>query len=451
MPTGKRQLAWLILAVALVAGAVAAGLTLATSGPPRGALSGLSGREDAIARVGAVGLSARPDCWVASWAASPQPATPGSTAAEGLDDQSVREVVFASLGGATMRVRFDNTYGSRPLEIGAAAVGVPRAGGSVIPGSQRRLTFSGQTSTEVPPGAQIVSDPVDLHVAALGRVTVTVFAPAATGPASQHFDAEQQNYIARGNHVMDATAGAFTMPNPSWLFLSGVEVLTPRCRAAAIVALGDSLTDGIGSTPGANARWPNDLARRLAAGGADLAVLDEGIGGNRLLTDAPRGGVDAVARLDRDVLSQPGATGVIVFDGINDIGIGEHLARFGAPPTRVLAARLIEGYEQIIAQAHAAGLKVFGATLLPFRGAGYWTAAGERVREAVNDWIRAGGAYDGAVDFARAVADPRDPQRLAAAYDSGDHLHPDDAGYRAMADAVSLHMLLGSIPSSRSR
>ena len=226
---------------------------------------------------------------------------------------------------------------------------------------------------------------------------------------------------------------------PSWYYLSGLVVRSPGA-AGTVVAFGDSITDGVQSTVGANVRWPNDLARRLdAQRGPGLSVADEGIGGNRVLIGSRCCGASAEARFARDALDQPGVRDIIVLEGINDIGFG------AGPPNAgpdVSAARIIAGYEQLIAQAHARGLRIFGATLLPFQGAGYYTAAGEATREAVNTWIRTSGAFDGVIDFDAVMRDPADPLRLNPAYDSGDHLHPDDAGYQAMADAINLEMLL---------
>jgi len=235
-------------------------------------------------------------------------------------------------------------------------------------------------------------------------------------------------------------AGAFTTRTQSWYYVSGVIVGSSRV-SGAVVAFGDSITDGFRSTVGANARWPNDLARRLnALHGRTLSVADEGISGNRVLTDALCCGVNAEARFERDALDQPGVRDIIVLEGINDFGVS---ALSPGPVADVSAAQVIAGYEQLIAQAHARGLKIFGGTLLPFKGCFYYTAAGEAKREAVNAWIRTSGAFDGVIDFGTLMGDPADPLALNPAWDSGDHLHPNDAGYQAMADAISLDMLLG--------
>lgn len=380
--------------------------------------------------------------WLASWGASPQPATRGNLSQRGFDAQTIREIVFTSAGGVRIRVRFTNAYGTRPLRIGRAAVAIQSHGASIIPGTTVPVYFAGHRSVVIAPGAEQTSDPVALAVGPGTHLAVSVFLPGPTGPATEHADAQQQNYVAAGQHLRSGP-GAFRTRTYSWYFLNGVDVLASRRVLGAVVALGDSITDGVGSRVGADARWPNDLARRLTArGGATLAVVDEGIGGNRVLNPAPCCGPSALTRFERDVRDQPGVRDVILLEGINDIGYSQNRGALTAPHTSVSALQIVEGYTRIIAFAHAAGLKIFGATLTPFRGARYWTSEGEAKRDAVNDWIRTSGAFDGVIDFARAVADPEDPERLNPAYDSGDHLHPNAAGYRAMAAAVNLAALV---------
>jgi lysophospholipase L1-like esterase len=387
--------------------------------------------------------SSRATHWVAAWGASPQPATSRNESADGFADQTIRNIVFSSIGGPMVRVELTNSFGLQPLEIGQAAIGVQAAGASVAPGTNQALSFSGSPSVLIPPGAEALSDPVRLTVVAKQHLAVSVFVPRFTGPATQHADAQQVTYVSGGDRALDASAGAFTVRTHSWDFVDSVDVLSSPANRGAVVALGDSITDGVGSPINANARWPNDLARRLDAhGGARLSVIDEGIGGNRVLNDAICCGMNAVARFDSDVVAQSDVREVILLEGINDIGFSQHHGPLSAPHTNVSAAQIIAGYEQIIGQAHAAGLKIFGGTLTPFKGAAYWTPAGEAKREAVNQWIRTSGAFDGVINFARAVADPGNPEILRPAYDSGDHLHPDAAGYRAMANAISLPMLL---------
>jgi len=385
--------------------------------------------------------------WIATWGAAPQAATPGNLSRAGFRDATIREIVFTSAGGVRIRVRLTNAFGSAPLRIGKAAVAIDGSGPRTVAGTSYALSFAGRRSVLIPPGAEATSDPVPLAVAPATRLAVSLYLPRATGPATEHADAEQVNYVAAGAHVAGA-ASAFRVRTHSWYFLDGVDVLASRRALGSVVALGDSITDGVGSPFGKNERWPNDLAGRLdGLHGSTLAVVDEGIGGNRVLNGSLCCGVDAVARFERDVRGQTGVRDVILLEGINDIGYSQSSGSLSAPHTDVSALQIVEGYERIITLAHTAGLKIFGATLTPFEGARYWTPAGEAKREAVNNWIRTSGAFDGVIDFAAAVADPGDPDRLNPAYDSGDHLHPNAAGYRAMAASVNLGALLGAGPS----
>lgn len=342
-----------------------------------------------------------------------------------------------------IRIRFTNLFGATPLQIGRATVAIHARGPALTGGGARALTFGGQSSVLIPPGAEALSDPVRLTVRPMQELAVSAFLPRSTGPPTEHGGAQQYSYVASGDHTADSGGRAFTTSTLTWYLLDDVDVRAPAREAGTIVALGDSITDGVGSTVGANARWPNDLARRLLARrGRTLNVVDEGIGGNRVLNDAPCCGVNAVARFGRDVLARPGAKAVILLEGINDIGFSQSISWTTAPHSNVSAAQIIAGYVQMIAQAHAAGLEIFGATLTPFRGARYWTPAGQAKRDAVNHWILTSRAFDGVIDFAKAVADPKHPQVIAHKYDSGDHLHPNDAGYRAMAAAINLAPLL---------
>jgi lysophospholipase L1-like esterase len=380
--------------------------------------------------------------WLATWGASPQASTAGNLSRAGFRNATIREIVLTSAGGVRVRVRLTNAFGSAPLRIGLAAVAINGSGPNTVPGTSHALYFGGQRSVVIPPGDDATSDSVPLAVPPATRLAVSIFLPRPTGPATQHADAEQLNYVASGAHVLGG-GGPFKVRTRSWYFLDGVDVLGARRALGSVIALGDSITDGVGSPFDKNGRWPNDLARRLNdLKGSTLAVVDEGIGGNRVLNNAVCCGVNAVARFEQDVRDVPGARDVILLEGINDIGESQHHGPLTAPHTDVSALQIVEGYERIITLAHTAGLKIFGATLTPFEGARYWTPAGEAKREAVNSWIRTSGAFDGVIDFAAALADPRDPERLNPVYDSGDHLHPDGAGYRAMAAAINLSALL---------
>ncbi len=383
--------------------------------------------------------AARPDDsqWISTWGASPQTtATPLA-----VNGQTIRQIAHVSLGGDLVRVRLSNAFGATGLPISEAHLAVSAGGSSIVPGSDRQLTFGGSPTTVIPPGALVVSDPVRLDVAPLSNLAVSLYFPGSVSAATEHSLAVQTTYVSTPGDFASATSipsgGATTT---SWHFVNGVEVTAEGRPAAAIVALGDSITDGYASTVGANHRWPNDLAARLQASPAtaNLSVVDEGISGNRVLHDFI--GPNALARLDRDVLAQSGARWIIVLEGINDIGLP---GAFGSPAENVSAAEIIEGHRQVIARAHAKGLRIYGGTLTPFEGTvfpGYYTPEGEAKREAVNEWIRTSGEYDAVIDFDAAVRDPTHPTRMLPAYDSGDHLHPNDAGYQAMANAVDLHL-----------
>lgn len=372
--------------------------------------------------------------WVGTWATSPQ-----QGGARWFVDQTVRQVVRLSIGGDTLRVRFSNEYGDKPLVIGAARVALSAGDGTIRPGTSRVLTFGGAYSVTVPPNAPVVSDPVVLHAPPLADLAVSLFLPDSTASTGVHEVAVATTYISTaGDHTGDETFPTDTT-TVHWYFLTGVSVTAPS-DAGAVVTLGNSITDGTHSTVDANARWPNILAERLLSRRrtAHVAVLDEGISGNRLLHDIA--GPNALARFDRDVLAQPGVRWVVVLLGINDIGFNA-LERFVTQG--VSAQQIIQAQRQLIARAHEAGLKIYGATLTPFEGAVYATPEGEAKREAVNRWIRTSGAYDGIIDFDAAVRDPAHPQHMRAAYDSGDHLHPNDAGYKAMGEAVDLALFGG--------
>jgi lysophospholipase L1-like esterase len=382
--------------------------------------------------------------WIATWAASPQAATAGNLSVLGFRDATIRQIVLTSAGGDRLRVRLSNAFGSTPLRIGRAAVAVQARGAGIVAGTTVGLYFDGRRSVLIPPGAEATSDPAPLAVGPATNLAVSLYLPGPTGRATQHADAQGTNYVATGSRVTSG-AGPFTARTRSWYFLSGIDVLSPRHTLGSVVAFGDSITDGVGSPMNADARWPNFLARRLnSLSGSTLAVVDEGIGGNRVLNPAPCCGASAVARFQRDVGSLPGARDVIVLEGINDIGFSQSRGPLTAPHSDVSGLQIVEGYERLVTLAHTDGLKIFGATLTPFQGARYWTPAGEAKREAVNHWIETAKAFDGVIDFAGAVADRSDPERLNPAYDSGDHLHPNAAGYRAMAAAVDLRALLGA-------
>ncbi|MDX7951076.1 SGNH/GDSL hydrolase family protein [Lichenihabitans sp. Uapishka_5] len=381
----------------------------------------------------ALAQSAAPH-WVGSWGAPPAfPNGPEVT------NQTIRQIVRLSLGGTSVRIRLSNEMGTAPLVIGAAHLAKPGATpGSVDPATDRALTFGGRPGITIPPGAPALSDPVAMDVGALDSLAISLYVPRDTGPAATHPLGRATTFLFDGS---DRT-GAETLPGAATstarFFLSGVEVDAPD--AGAVVTLGDSITDGYGSALDANHRWPDVLAERFAAAHAAVGVVDAGISGNRVLHDLPEAqfGPAALARFDRDVLSVPGARSVIVMESINDIG---HPTSAALGDQAVSAADITTGLTQIADRAHAHGLKVFGATLTPFADTvfpGYFSAEGEAKRQAVNAFIRSNRSFDGVIDFDTVVRDPARPDHLRADFDFGDHLHPNDAGYKAMGEAVDL-------------
>lgn len=376
----------------------------------------------------------RPDGrhWVATWAVSPQRANVPLA----LDGQTLRQVVHVSLGGEAVRVRVSNAYGSTPLVIGAAHLALSAGNGGIAGGSDRVVTFGGSPTIAIPAGALAVSDPVALTVADLGDVAVGLYLPDAVVAATQHETGLHTTYVsAPGDFTGAATIAGST--TEAYYFLSAVDVLAAK-RARAVVALGDSFTDGFRSTVDTNHNYPSFLAARLQSDSStsQIAVLNQGVGGNRLLHDFV--GTGGAARFDRDVLAQSGAAYVIVLQGNVDLLIP---GLIGNPAEVVTVAQLIQGHRQIIERAHAMGLKAIGGTLNPVEGypfPGFWTPELEAKRQAFNQWMRTSHAYDAVIDFDAVLRDPAQISRLIPAYDSGDHAHPNDDGYRAMADAIDL-------------
>jgi len=371
-------------------------------------------------------------------------------------NQTLRQIVHTSIGGSRARVVLTNAYGTAPVTIGGAQIALRDKQGSIQPSSSRPLTFSGQPTMTVPANAVIYSDPVNVTVPPMSDLAIDLYLPGSTNaPATltMHGGALQTSYISETGNYVGKTTMAEVGTTQSWFLLSRVDVVAPDA-AGAIVAFGDSITDGARSTADTNNRWPDHLARRLLSQGIRMGVLNAGIGGNRLLDEAPvppgvdgravGAGINALARFEHHVLSLPGATHVIVLEGINDIGN----ARQNPTPT---AADLIAAHKQLIAQAHARGLRMLGATLTPFWGAAYYSDAGEAKRQALNDWIRSSKAYDGVVDFDKATRDPADPKKLLEQYDSCDYLHPSDAGYKAMGDAIDLSLFKTGVGATASR
>lgn len=367
---------------------------------------------------------AAPARWVGTWATAPSSAIPGTE--NGYPNFSMRNIVHVSAGGREVRVRLSNAYGRTPTLFGQ--VTVARAAGPdtplAVPGTMRTLTFGGSQSITAPPGADVVSDGVALNVPADSDLLVSIFTPAPGGPVTHHQLTMQNSYFTRdGNQTANESAAPFRERTTAWHYVSGVDVRSSTLRGS-VVALGDSITDGANSTWGANLRWPDQLADRV---NTRMGVLNAGISGNRLLLDGTSAGPNALARLNRDVLTQSGVRTVIVFEGINDIQQTPH----ETDPQKIIAA-----LKQIAARAHDRGLRVVGATITPFKGWYSYTEELEAVRQAVNAFIRTSADFDAVVDFDAVIRDPADPQRIKPDYDQGDHLHPGDKGFEAMAKAV---------------
>ncbi|MFE9323001.1 SGNH/GDSL hydrolase family protein [Nocardia sp. NPDC052278] len=382
----------------------------------------------------------KPFVWTTVWATSahqPSKAFVANWAESGFTNQTVRQVVRVSDGGLTTRVRLTNRYGTTPLVVAGATIARSAADGAIDPDSVQNLTVGFAPSFRIAPGADLVTDPAALSPAPLESVTITLYLAEPTGPATQHAQSFATTYRANGDHRADPTAAAFTETSQSWYYLTGVEVANVAPPRSALVAFGDSITEGVGSTSNSDNRYPDELAERLAAAGIPRAVLNEGIGGNRVTVDSSWLGESARTRFRHDVLDQPGVGTVIILEGTNDIGLSSGVTAVDTV-VDVSPEQLITTYRDLIGQARAAGLRVLGATLPPFGDSPYFNDAAENKRLAVNEWIRIAGEYDAIVDLDAALADPTDPHRLAPAYDSGDHLHPNDAGYRTMAATVDL-------------
>ncbi|MFJ9154927.1 SGNH/GDSL hydrolase family protein [Streptomyces sp. NPDC102270] len=398
----------------------------------------------ALAASGTAAADATGQPWVGGWEAGMTAGGPS------FSDQTVRMVVHTTIAGQKVRLRLSNKYGSAPLVIGAVNAAVRTSGGSVAAHTRHKVTFHGAHGAVIPAGGELHSDAVDFTVTADEDLLVSVYLPKRTGPATFHSVARDTSYVStRGDHTGDTGTANYPGTTSSWYFLDGLDVLNFRARST-LVAFGDSITDGFASSPGTNTRWPDDLARRLAAqpGGSRLGVVNAGISGNRLLTDAPAAepelGVSGSDRFAHDALGASRVHSVILLEGINDIG--NNAGPDGKPLT---VQDLIDGYRALIAKAHTAHVRIYGGTLLPYKdatytntkGGPYYTAAGDAIRQKVNHWILTSHAFDGTIDFAKTVADPSDPLKLRASYDSGDHLHPNSAGDQAMANAIDLARL----------
>lgn len=393
------------------------------------------------ALCGAGSAYAQSTHWVETWTAAQQ--TPrviappnGATAGPAsFSNQTVRMILHTTIGGQRLRLEFANTYGATPLEIGAAHVALRAKDSAIVAGSDRPLSVNGKRSFSIPPGGVMLTDAVDLDLPQAGDLAVSVFVPGSVTPQTQHFLGLHTTYISKAGDFSAAPTIGDATTSLIWYWVSSVQVMAPA-SVAAVVAYGDSITDGFHSTADTNRMWPAVLGQRALArnGAPQVAVVNEAISGNQLLHDLM--GVNALARFDHDVLARAGVKWLIVLEGINDIGRG--LGPAATPATFVTADDAIGAHRQMIERAHAHGIRVIGATLTPFEGAAYFSEKGEAVRLALNAWIRTGGAYDGVIDFDAVTRDPGHAGRFRAEFDSGDHLHPNDAGYKAMADSVDL-------------
>jgi lysophospholipase L1-like esterase len=381
--------------------------------------------------------------WVASWTAAPHAplGTEGWAAAARYDNVTLTQVIRVSEGGEQLRVHLSNRYGPAPLKVGAARIALIDADGKEVPGSGRTLTFGGEAAAVIPRGSPFVSDPVALTVPDLARMKVELYLPEDTGPCTCHLTGVDELAVSPpGNFVGKSFEPASKAQHRA--FLSVVEVFSPN-SPGTIVTYGDSITDGMGATPGANRRWPDVLAERLQQGGRNWAVANQAISGNRVLS--PGMGEAVLARFDEDVLSLPNVKYMIVFVGVNDIGNRFGPERQGIPglnldQPEIDVPQMIAGYKQLIARAHAKGIKVIASPIGPYKGAGYWTEAGEAARQAVNEWILTSGAFDAIVRLDVAFADPADPAKMREGYHMGDFLHGSDAGLKAVGESIPLEL-----------
>ncbi|MGW6603743.1 SGNH/GDSL hydrolase family protein [Streptomyces sp. NPDC055036] len=436
---GFALLGALVTVVALVCGVIIAGYGLLDSGTraDRGGSGDTSGDPRTRGRTPmGTAAPASADNWTGTWAAAPAGAEPGAPV--GYPGRSIRNVVHTSLGGSKVRITLSNLYSPTPLLIGTATVAVGEGGGGpeAVAGTMRQLTFGRRAAVTVPPGGQIVSDPVALRVPYDSDLLVTLHTPRAGGPVTYHRHALQTSYLADGDRTRDLDATAYAPSRKVWRYLTAVDVLNPEARGA-VVAFGDSITDGVGSGYDANRRWPDVLAARLRD--QHIGVLNEGIGGNRVLADGSSlgNGASGLARFQRDVLDRAGAKVVVIDLGVNDILRGRE-----TDPARITA-----GLRELAQRAKARGLRVIGSTLTPFGAYGGYNATTESVRDRVNEEIRSGRVFDEVVDFDKVIRDPYAPDRIRPVYDSGDGLHPSDAGYRVMGRYLSPRLLAERAPA----
>ena len=377
--------------------------------------------------------------WVATWATAPQLVEPGNLPpAPGFADCTLRQKFRVSIGGQKIRLRFSNAFGNAPLTLEAAQVAFAADSAAIRPATSHALTFAGRAAVTIQPGAMVISDPVDLEIPPMADLAVTLHTKSAPSDITGHPGSRTTSYLSHGGEVVDATDLPGAARTDHWYFLTGIDAYTER-PAAAIAILGDSITDGRGSTTNGNDRWPDQLSRRLRADPEteNFSVLNLGIGGGRVLREGL--GPSGLARLDRDIIAQPGVRWLVIFEGVNDLGTAAGARAKGQPENAATAADLIAAFEQIILRAHDHGIRVYGATITPFAGfKSYDTLASEADRQTVNQWIRTSGKFDNVIDFDALARDPENPLQLAPAIDGGDHLHPSAAGYKIMTEGIDL-------------
>ncbi len=375
---------------------------------------------------------AQAQSWSRSWMAAPLVSRTAPEKRPDLSDRTLRQVVRISTGGDRIRLRLSNEMSTRPLLLGAVHVALADANGETLSGTDRVVTFNQAQGATIPARAPLLSDPIAMPVKPLARLAISIHLPQGAPDATVHSYSAATGWTAPGDQTAATSLTDATTLGPR-VIITGVEVEN-RKPARTIVTLGDSITDGVRATPDSDRRWPDLLAERLQRGGMTLTgVANAGISANRLLSEGD--GYNALARFDSDVLAVPGVSHVVILEGVNDLGAAARDQQPMLPPAAIIGA-----YRQMIARAHDRGVQVILATILPYKGAGYWNAAGEASRVAINDWIRTNREADGYVDLAQAIADPADPARMARAYDVGDALHPNDAGFRVMADAIDLSL-----------
>ena len=378
------------------------------------------------------------DHWIGSWSAAPDSTDPP------FESQTIRQIVRISVGGSKVRLRLSNLFGTGPITLGPVHIAEHAKGSSTHPGTDHVVTFGGKPTVTIAKGADVLSDAVSFSVAPLEELAVSMYVPGRTGTSTIHGVGNQTAFITLKGDATAATVFPAGEVSSSRFFLTDVEV-SPSVAGSAIVVIGDSISDGVGSTQDLNARWPDVLAERLHGDHAlaSIAVLNGGIAGNRILHDGhdPFIGPSALARFDRDALGKSGVRYVLLLEGINDIAAA---SSFAGTTDDVSAQQIIDGMKLLIKRAHENGKLIFAATLTPYAGVDwpFYSVAGEAKRQMINTWIRSGGAFDGVVDFDRVLLDPAHPDHLLPAFDSGDHLHPNDAGHKAMAEAIDIHALL---------